>query len=83
MLSLIPRVLSEFPAMIAQDEDSYSFVNDLLRKIRIREAQLKTAQEANLVYVTEGLENQLLELQRQLSDSHDPQIQSLMSLLDD
>ncbi|MBW4614773.1 MAG: hypothetical protein KME21_16150 [Desmonostoc vinosum HA7617-LM4] len=69
--------------MIAQDEDSYSFVNDLLRKIRIREAQLKTAQEANLVYVTEGLENQLLELQRQLSDSHDPQIQSLMSLLDD
>ncbi|QSJ14556.1 hypothetical protein JYQ62_21900 [Nostoc sp. UHCC 0702] len=69
--------------MLSQDCDSISVVNDLVRKIRIKENQLKIAQESNMVYVAEALQNQLLELRSQLSESPDSELQALMSLLDD
>ncbi|MDP5338207.1 MAG: hypothetical protein NWQ28_06490 [Nodularia sp. (in: cyanobacteria)] len=69
--------------MFSQDYDSIDAVDELLRKIRIKESQLKLAQTSNLVYTSEVLKNQLLELQHQLSESNDPEIHSLMSLLDD
>jgi hypothetical protein len=69
--------------MIAQDYDSTYLVDELLRKIRIRESQLKIAQSSNLVYSSQALQNQLSELRHQLSDSPEPELQALMSLLDD
>ncbi|MBD2445752.1 hypothetical protein H6G76_01025 [Nostoc sp. FACHB-152] len=69
--------------MISQDCESVDIVNDLLRKIRIKESQLKIAQESNMVYTAEALENQILELRYKLSQSQDPELQALMSLLDD
>lgn len=69
--------------MIFQDCESVDIVNDLLRKIRIKESQLKIAQESNMVYTAEALKNQILELQSKLSQSPDPELQALMSLLDD
>ncbi len=69
--------------MFSQDYDSIDAVDELLRKIRIKESQLKLAQTSNMVYTSEVLKNQLLELQHQLSESNDPEIHSLMSLLDD
>jgi hypothetical protein len=69
--------------MISQDCESVDIVNDLLRKIRIKESQLKIAQESNMVYTAEALENQILELRYELSQSQDPEFQALMSLLDD
>jgi len=69
--------------MISQDCESVDIVNDLLRKIRIKESQLKIAQESNMLYTAEALENQILELRYMLSQSQDPELQALMSLLDD
>ncbi|QLE54431.1 hypothetical protein [Nostoc sp. TCL26-01] len=69
--------------MISQDYDSIYLSNELLRKIRIKENQLKIAHESNMIYVAEALEAQLLELRDQLSESPDPEFQALMSLLDD
>jgi histidyl-tRNA synthetase len=69
--------------MITQDCESVDIVNDLLRKIRIKKSQLQIAQESNLVYTAKALENQILELQSMLSQSRDPELEALMSLLDD
>ena len=69
--------------MISQDYDSIDAVNELLRKIRIKETQLKLAQTSNMVYTSKVLKSQILDLQHQLSESNDPEIHSLMSLLDD
>ncbi|WP_392534830.1 hypothetical protein [Nostoc sp. C117] len=69
--------------MISQDYDSISSVNELLRKIRIKESQLKIAEESNMVNVTTALQTQLLELRHELSESQDSELQALMSLLDD
>ncbi|WP_138506506.1 hypothetical protein [Nostoc sp. PA-18-2419] len=69
--------------MISPNYDSISTVNELLRKIRIKESQLKIAQESDMVNVVTALQTQLLELEDQLSDSPDLELQALMSLLDD
>ncbi len=69
--------------MISQDFDSIDVVDELIRKIRIKESQLKLAQKSNLLYTSEVLKNQILELQHQLSESQDPELHALMSLLDD
>jgi len=69
--------------MISQDYDSSYAVNELLRKIRIKESQLKIAQESNMIYSSEALNNQILDLRGQLSESQNPEMQALMSLLDD
>ncbi|MBW4557056.1 MAG: hypothetical protein KME59_14130 [Trichormus sp. ATA11-4-KO1] len=69
--------------MISQDYDAISAVNELLRKIRIKESQLKIAQKSHMIYTSEVLKNQILELQHQLSESQDPELHALMSLLDD
>ncbi|BAY18452.1 hypothetical protein NIES2109_02270 [Nostoc sp. HK-01] len=69
--------------MISQDYDSIYAVDDLLRKIRIKESQLKIAQESQMLYTSEALNNQILNLRRQLSEAQDPEMQALMSLLDD
>ncbi|MEH2071990.1 MAG: hypothetical protein V7K47_28210 [Nostoc sp.] len=69
--------------MISPNYDSISTVNELLRKIRIKESQLKIAQESDMVNVVTALQTQLLELQDELSESPDLELQALMSLLDD
>ncbi|MDZ8187988.1 MAG: hypothetical protein RMX96_24445 [Nostoc sp. ChiSLP02] len=69
--------------MISQDYDSMSGVDELLRKLRIKETQLKIAQESNMVNVITALETQLLELRLQLSEAPDSELQALMSLLDE
>ncbi|MBH8561808.1 hypothetical protein I8748_06400 [Nostoc sp. CENA67] len=69
--------------MLSQDCDSISVVNDLVRKIRIKENQLKIAKESNMIYVAEALQTQLQELRSELSESPDSELQALMSLLDD
>ncbi|AVZ31512.1 hypothetical protein [Nodularia spumigena] len=69
--------------MISQEYDSIDAVNELLRKIRIKESQLKIAQSSNMVYTSQVLKNQILELQHQLSESQDPELDALMSLLED
>ncbi|WP_339461492.1 hypothetical protein [Nodularia spumigena] len=69
--------------MISQEYDSIDAVNELLRKIRIKESQLKIAQSSNMVYTSQVLNKQILELQHQLSESQDPELDALMSLLDD
>ncbi|AHJ29068.1 hypothetical protein PN465_21500 [Nodularia spumigena CS-584] len=69
--------------MISQDYNSIDAVNQLLRKIRIKESQLKIAQSSNMVYTSQVLNKQILELQHQLSESQDPELDALMSLLDD
>ncbi len=69
--------------MISQDFDSIDAVDELIRKIRIKESQLKLAQTSNMLYASEVLKNQILELQHQLSESQDPELHALMSLLDD
>ncbi|WP_414541838.1 hypothetical protein [Nostoc sp. CCY0012] len=68
--------------MISQDYDSINAVDELLRKIRIKENQLKIAQTSNMIYASEVLKQQILELQHQLSGSHDPELHALMSLWD-
>jgi hypothetical protein len=69
--------------MIAQHYNSIHVETNLLKQIKIKENQLKIAQESNMIYVTEALQNQLLKLQCQLSEPQDVEIQALMSLLDD
>ncbi|MEH2092299.1 hypothetical protein [Nostoc sp.] len=66
--------------MISENNDSIDAVNELVRKISIKETQLKIAQESNLIQTAEALENQLSQLQQELGDSSDTQLQSLMSL---
>ncbi|MEH1828199.1 MAG: hypothetical protein V7L22_23170 [Nostoc sp.] len=66
--------------MITENDDSVDAVNDLLRKISIKETQLKIAQESNLIHTAEALQNQLSQLQQELGDNSDTQLQSLMSL---
>ncbi|MEH2280463.1 MAG: hypothetical protein V7K90_03830 [Nostoc sp.] len=69
--------------MIAQHYNSIHVENNLLKKIKIKENQLKIAQESNMIYAAEALQNQLLKLQGELSEPQDVEIQALMSLLDD
>ena len=69
--------------MIAQHYNSIHVDHNLLKQVKIKENQLKIAQESNMIHVVEALQNQLLNLQRQLSESQDVEIQALMSLLDD
>ena len=66
--------------MITENDDSVDAVNELVRKISIKETQLKIAQESNLIQTAEALESQLSELQQELGDNSDTQLQSLMSL---
>ncbi|MBC1220941.1 hypothetical protein GNF10_24965 [Nostoc sp. UCD121] len=66
--------------MITENDDSVDAVNELVRKISIKETQLKIAQESNLIHTAEVLENQLSQLQQELGDNSDTQLQSLMSL---
>ncbi|MCC5654377.1 hypothetical protein LC609_32275 [Nostoc sp. XA013] len=66
--------------MISKNDDSIDAVNELLRKISIKETQLRIAQESNLIHTAEALENQLSQLRHELGDSSDTQLQSLMSL---
>lgn len=68
--------------MIFSDCDSIDAVDELLKKIRIKETQLNIAQESGMNYVAQALTEQLVELRSQLSDAPDPEFQSLMSLLD-
>ncbi|WP_414573313.1 hypothetical protein [Nostoc sp. CCY 9925] len=67
-------------AMITENDDSVDAVNELVRKISIKETQLKIAQDSNLIQTAEALENQLSQLQQELGDNSDTQLQSLMSL---
>ncbi|MDZ8052583.1 MAG: hypothetical protein RMX68_029145 [Aulosira sp. ZfuVER01] len=69
--------------MIFQDYEPISHVNELLRKIRVKENQLKIAQKSNMAYTAQSIENQILELRHKLSESQDHEVQALMSLLDD
>jgi hypothetical protein len=69
--------------MISQDLDSIEAVDEILRKIRIKQTQLKLAQASNMVYTSEVLQKQILELQHQSSVSPDPELQSIMSLLEE
>ncbi|MGJ5631643.1 hypothetical protein [Nostoc edaphicum] len=69
--------------MITQHYNSIHVENNLLKQIKIKENQLKIAQESNMLYVVEALQDELLELQHQLSEPQDVEVQALMSLLDD
>ncbi|MHC0066689.1 hypothetical protein ACWATR_27835 [Nostoc sp. UIC 10890] len=69
--------------MITQHYNSIHLENNLLKQIKIKENQLKIAQESNMLYVVEALQDELLELQHQLSEPQDIEVQALMSLLDD
>ncbi len=69
--------------MIVQHYDAIHVEESLLRKIKIKEHQLKIAQESNMPYVAEALQRQLLELRSQVLESQDREFQALMSLLDD
>ncbi|MEH1801097.1 MAG: hypothetical protein V7L13_18380 [Nostoc sp.] len=66
--------------MITENDDSVDAVKELVRKISIKETQLKIAQQSNLIHTAEALENQLSQLQQELGDNSDTQLQSLMSL---
>ena len=69
--------------MITQHYNSIHVENNLLKQIKIKENQLKIAQESNMSHVAEALQDELLKLQGQLSESQDVEVQALMSLLDD
>ncbi|BAY07990.1 hypothetical protein [Calothrix sp. NIES-2098] len=69
--------------MISQEYESISHVNELLRQIRVKENQLKIAQESHMIYAAQSIENQILELRHKLSESQDPELAALMSLLED
>ena len=71
--------------MITQHYNSINFENNLLKQIKIKENQLKIAQESDMLHVAEELQSQLLKLQSQLSEpqEQDVEIQALMSLLDE
>ncbi|MCL6753139.1 hypothetical protein KBT16_20070 [Nostoc sp. CCCryo 231-06] len=51
--------------MITENDDSVDAMNELMRKISIKETQLKIAQESNLIQTAEALENQLSQLQQE------------------
>ncbi|BBD64747.1 hypothetical protein NIES4072_15890 [Nostoc commune NIES-4072] len=69
--------------MITQNYNSINVENSLLKQIKVKENQLKIAQESNMLYVAEALQDELLKLQGQLSESQDVEVQALMGLLDD
>ncbi|MEH1819095.1 MAG: hypothetical protein V7L31_08470 [Nostoc sp.] len=71
--------------MIAQHYNSTHVENNLLKQIKIKENQLKIAQESDMSHVAEELQGQLLKLQSQLSEPQDQdvEVQALMGLLDD
>ncbi|MBN3961992.1 hypothetical protein [Nostoc sp. NMS8] len=71
--------------MIAQHYNSTHVENNLIKQIKIKENQLKIAQESDMIHVAEELQGQLLKLQSQLSEPQDQnvEIQALMGLLDD
>ncbi|MEH1872744.1 hypothetical protein [Nostoc sp.] len=69
--------------MIAQHHNSIHVENNLLKQIKIKENQLKIAQESNMLHVAEALQDELLKLQGQLSEPQDVEVQALMGLLDD
>ena len=69
--------------MIAQHYNSIHVENNLLKQIKVKENQLKIAQESNMLHVVKALQDELLKLQAQLSESQDVEVQALMSLLDD
>ncbi|MEH2332097.1 hypothetical protein [Nostoc sp.] len=71
--------------MIAQHYNSIHVENNLLKQIKIKENQLKIAQESDMLHVAKELQSQLLKLQSQLSEpqEQDVEIQALMSLLDE
>ena len=66
--------------MIYENDDSVDAVNELLRKISIKETQLKIPHESNLIHTAEALENQLSQLRHELGHNSDTQLQSPMSL---
>ncbi|MEH1770340.1 hypothetical protein [Nostoc sp.] len=71
--------------MIAQHYNSTHVENNLLKQIKIKENQIKIAQESDMIHVAEELQGQLLRLQSQLSEpqEQDVEVQALMALLDD
>ncbi|AUB38102.1 hypothetical protein COO91_04065 [Nostoc flagelliforme CCNUN1] len=69
--------------MITQNYNSTHVENNLLKQIKVKENQLKIAQESNMLHVAEALQDELLKLQGQLSESEDVEVQALMGLLDD
>ncbi|MEH2049743.1 hypothetical protein [Nostoc sp.] len=71
--------------MIAQHYNSTHVENNLLKQIKIKENQLKIAQESDMLHVAEELQGQLFKLQSQLSEPQDQdvEVQALMALLDD
>lgn len=69
--------------MITQNYNSIHIENNLLKQIKVKENQLKIAQESNMLHVAEALQDELLKLQGQLSESEDVEVQALMGLLDD
>ncbi|MBH8572126.1 hypothetical protein I8752_03570 [Nostocaceae cyanobacterium CENA369] len=69
--------------MIAQNYDATDVENNLLRQIKVKENQLKIAQESNMFYVAEALQSQLSKLKYQLFEMQDPEFQALMSLVDE
>ncbi|MCC5668281.1 hypothetical protein LC653_31600 [Nostoc sp. CHAB 5784] len=69
--------------MIAQHYNSIHVENNLLKQIKVKENQLKIAQESNMLHVAEALQDELLKLQGQLSELQDVEVQALMGLLDD
>lgn len=68
--------------MITHHHDSTHVENHLFQQIKIKENQLKIAQEFNMLYVIEALQSQLSKLRHQLSELQDPEFEALMSLLD-
>ncbi|EKF01968.1 hypothetical protein FDUTEX481_07219 [Tolypothrix sp. PCC 7601] len=83
LVNFTAEMVHRYQGMISLDYDSIHHVDELLRQIRIKESQLKIAQESNMVYTAQALEKQILKLQQNLSESRDPEIHALMSLLDD
>lgn len=80
-----PYIDHKTKAMIAQHYNSTHVENNLLKQIKIKENQLKIAQESDMLHVVEELQGQLLKLQSQLSEPQDQdvEVQALMALLDD
>lgn len=68
--------------MIAQNYESIDIESNLLRQIKVKENQLKIAQESHMLYVAEALQSQLANLKHQLSEIKDPEFEALMSLVD-
>ncbi|MBC6435315.1 hypothetical protein FM036_37165 [Nostoc sp. HG1] len=69
--------------MIAQHYNSIHVENNLLKQIKVKENQLKIAQESNMLHVAEALQDELLKLQGQLSEPQDVEVEAVMGLLDD